>query len=483
MEQNTTNALILDYHRRVGLPNVSFKSGNSLNEHLKDFLSVAHNKSPEVLLESIGVNDNSEVDNIINALASKITSIREEMRCVKDSVESLTNKAKELESNILATDPTVASLDNSVDFQDNYTRLDWDALYSYKSKVAALDEINDVYKSRTEDTNYFTAEKALNQLPFYKKNKGNYLNIELGEEKIKECMDILKNSLPNMSEEDIKFGFDCIISRKAGIRTFKGYADSISDNSNVIDKLMNAKQCTYCIGKVATAINKGVLEFSKTTNADIENNLKVVDQYLTFMTYYSTYLRNSVTNDKVIFKNFIINPDGEEALKANNVSIQDLIHYTNYQYGGVIPSKGIPTNGVIKNVEKVKAKVLESNKNTEEHVRKTRKDAKIRSFKRVSSIYANRPEIKASSEQKSNILTYVTDKYIDNGSSFEDAFYAMIIGIEHMDTPIKKFHSELEKEYLKLAGSCESLTAEVVQTAEVKVVANMVSKFIIDNFV
>ena len=429
-----------------------------------------------------------EFQDAASAFADKLGGCMTALRDIHDTVTLLTPKVKQVQDQIIAADPFAATHLGKTDYKCDYEKMPWDDMLlvgSYGAVMAVVSNILD--NDQIDPPTHLLIGNLLRKLPFGGTDEATYHDISLPDEVSASLCKKLQTALPELLAEDICRALITVTSKEHFLRMIDLIKERALEQSDEANTCLLFLKAIRVFRPMLRALVQSYEDLSEDTQVKINENIKLIEEYLFFCAYYLAYARLVVFKDILLLQNKMINPDNWEEYEQKGGTDQALCHHVTLFYKSGIPGKGINMSEVLDKMVAVQERMKKDTTNIAMRLKMITNSALSSAISSVLSNYLTTTIEKADGEAvevgTDKILSIKADGYVAKDMTIEDALYDFLINNVNQCGLVKTIYTRLGVKFTQqLVGSSE-ITENDTKILQAEVISELVAEFLVKNFI
>ena len=432
-------------------------------------------------------------DRIADKFAEKLSKAYENLKTVHETVTRLTADIQNETRNRIAADPVLAATETDIHSNVKLKPVLWDLIRDVSVPGTITKVLNDsnIHEELTKDNTHRIHLWAVNCLPFANKEHEVELNpLHLHKKKACAMIQAVCHRLKNVLSPEITR--TCVahilnMSHDKGVKAVVAIRNFV--NGENLDRINDMLNMIRVYNLVIPQMTADVMDVAASTQAEIDKRRDIMQRYIDMTAMMCNHYRCETWKDAILVPGMQVNQDNwREFCETDKKPIQANPHLALLQYktrvyaDSAIPVSGILMENVVKSCDKISKEAYEEASSHIMQCNARKKDI----FRDVFCEIVNRWiadsgaysfERMASGEPK----RYVAAVYNSNqDDAVENMLYRIILDVKYRDTLEMKIQNGLRDEYKKLVLSAESIDERDSLNVDQKVIATIVSNFLVD---
>jgi hypothetical protein len=414
----------------------------------------------------------------IGAAKANITAMKADVTAMKTQIDATTEK-------ILADDPMMARHLKLTGSAQNLRMMPWDQLKYFGSERKIVGNLNaDVTKEPTDSLSPSWLAMYVAKLPMVCKSD-TLTDIKLEDTVRAKMVEVLVGSTKasGLTESDVNQAMDLLTQSGRGTFRLTAMITNTVHATEMLDRAMENLSTIRTLAPVMTAIDKGAVEMSKTTLEAFRKNIGIVSQYMLASAYQICMLRRDTYANAYLLPNKTVNPDVTPKF-PEGTSIEQLVsHYVDYLG---IPPRGVTAEQLLASKESLDVKYAKDVESVTLSLKAKQTTTVAAAATQVFMTYARDYATKNSlvgHEQMAKFAQAHAVECARSNKPMEDSIYGFIMALKHSGTLTEQLWMSLNAAYTERLSQTKTFTERDRDLAEANVIAQMTSKFLVNNFV
>ena len=290
-----------------------------------------------------------------------------------------------------------------------------------------------------------------------------------------------------------------IIDLVLGIKSFTEIFNSLKYVNTEVTKdfFRNLRRLDSFISDVfpvVDAISTDTIKTPENIKAEVIGNAMSLCTFCRIAAYYEHMMRHTLFREAFLLQDGMLNEDNRAGFEEGGGKPEMIATYIRKMYGDKreeIPALGIKGTTIIQAYGNIAEAVKDDMKEVERKVALARTTARVTAFVRVARDFLSRQEDIGAYKDRS---TFVDSKMKEYGMciadtirqyniNFVDACMSLIVKTEYPGTFVEVMHDKLGVAYLAMLNDSNGEVGEdEICCAEVGVITDLVSEYVVDNF-
>lgn len=500
--------VLTDAEKNEAVPQLRFKSSNSLNEEVIRLSGMATvnpteesdtdrvNRFVAEITQSVddetgepskledAIFTNEMCDRIASIVADKMTTATAKLRVIHNEVTALTSDITKRYNRTVSSDPFLAKYANeNAEADIDYLTMGYDALEllgGIKNTVAYV--LNE--SGASEDTMVLESKfkNVVGKFANRKLLTNDLVGVVLTKEQKTEIVEKTNVANKALLVDTVRTVLNVMVNdssmkaiRNRVVRTIE------RDEATKVTVEMLAIVSDYrkTVGAIAKVMDDMELDVPESTTQFFND--------LTDLCGFSVHWhRINTFQNTVLFKNRTLNPDLESKLSDEKLTLQDIAQHIQFRYRDFeLPSGGITLSTLAQGKERIAKEVEKETSSRKVRVDAGLHDAKHNAFMGTMIDFLDQDENREQIGSIASVRSYVVscaNKVTNEGSSCEDVIYLVMEKLLYRDDFVMVLREQLGMDYVNAVATNKNLSAADVATVNSVVYARMITEYMKTQF-
>lgn len=451
----------------------------------------------KTLLTGTVSSDKAPLDDMIHAISTQLILAMKKLHETKDTAKGLQQEIEKSIEEMKARSPLFEQKSkNPEEIEKEFEYLKWQNLNTFGPIKMISQNLMDhltAEGAKAPEEIKFTDSEFFFLIENFKDRVATMKNIVISPEARTAAIIRLKE-ITKLGDGDILEVMD-ILCNKEYLETKYLQLSTFESNGDIAPYVATCLNRIPRAAVILEAIEHRAIEFGKTIEEDLFSNLEILKQFYMIQLFLFAMLRNTLySNSYLLPPGNILNPDQEEAFKATNLTLEDIVCYISGT-SEIIPEMGISVKTIVESVDTCKAK----HRQELLYLEKQQKDTLIKfthaAFDLVmrnylSSFYSNvtakDPKVstelefqKRRYEEACNVEFKACHAKIDgNDFSMFDLIMDVLINCTELPKFTIEYYQRLSAAYMEMLSNTSTIDQSQIDICEFRVMSDMLFNFI-----